>query len=48
MFECNLKNTYEIKMHNVITCINDNEVNNIAEYNLLPDILDTHKFTHKN
>ena len=28
-----------------MTCIHDNEVNNIAEYNLIHDILDLHKCT---
>ena len=38
-FECELKNAYGIEIQNGMTCIPDNEVNNIAELNLLHDIL---------
>ena len=30
-FECELKNTYNIEIQNYMTCIHDNEVNNITE-----------------
>ena len=30
-FEYELKNTYKIEIQNDMTCIHDNEVNNIAE-----------------
>ena len=31
VFECELKKTYNIEIHNDMTCINYNEVNNIAK-----------------
>ena len=41
------KNTYVIEIQNGIACIHDNKVNNIAEWNLLHDILNTPKRTKK-
>ena len=31
VFECELKNTYNIEIQNYMTCIHDNKVNNTAE-----------------
>ena len=36
---------YDIKIQNVMTCIHENEVNKVAEYNLLYDILNPPKRT---
>ena len=44
-FKFKLKNTYEIEIHNVITSINDNKLNNIAEFNLLHDLINPPKRT---
>ena len=43
VFECKIKNTYWIENQNDMNCIHDNKVNNIAEYNLLHDIINPHK-----
>ena len=40
---CELKNAYGIEIQNGMTCIPDNEVNNIAELNLLHDIINPPK-----
>ena len=45
MFEYKLENTYEIEIHNGMTCIHDNKVNNIAEFNPLHDIINPSKCT---
>ena len=44
-FECELKNTYGVENQNDMTRIHDNEVNKIAECNLLHDIISPHKRT---
>ena len=44
-FECQLKNTYGVENRNDIMCTHDNEVNNIAELNLLHDIINPNKRT---
>ena len=44
-FECKIKNTYEIEIQNGMACIHYNEVNNIAELNLLHDIINPPKIT---
>ena len=31
LFECELKKTYNIEIHNDMTCMHDNEVNNISK-----------------
>ena len=46
MFECKLENTYEIKIHNGMTCIHENKENKLAECNLLHDILNPPKGTN--
>ena len=43
VFECELKNTYDIEIQNDMTRIHDNKVNNISEWNLLHDILNPPK-----
>ena len=44
-FERELKIIYEIKRRNGMNHTHDNKVNNIAEYNLLNDILNPSKMT---
>ena len=43
MFEIELENIYELKSLNDINFIHDSEVNNIAECNLIHDILNLSK-----
>ena len=38
MFESELKNTYEIEIHNGMACIHLTKVNKLTECNLLHDI----------
>ena len=45
MFKSELKNIYNVKQWNGMTCINENEVNKIAELNLLYDIINPSKRT---
>ena len=45
MFECKQKNTYGNENQNDMTCIHDNEVNKIAELNILHDIINPLKCT---
>ena len=42
-----IKNKHDIESHNGMTRINDNEVKNIAECNLLYDIINPPKRTKK-
>ena len=44
-FKIELKNINDIKILNSMNSINDNEVNNIDEYNLLHNTLNTYKHT---
>ena len=44
-FLCKQKITYGIENQNDMTCIHDNEVNKIAEYNVLHDIINSPKLT---
>ena len=44
-FECKHENTYEVEIYNSMTRIHDNKLNNIAEFNLLHDIINTTKRT---
>ena len=46
-FLSELENTYDIEIQDGMTCIHDNEVNNIAECNLLHDIINPPKRTKK-
>ena len=41
------RNIYDIKNRNCITCMHENEVNKIAECNLLHDIINPSKFNKK-
>ena len=43
--KANSKNIYDIKRPNGIKCIHNNEVNDIAEQNLLHDIINPYKGT---
>ena len=43
--EWKIENKYDIEIQNGMTCVHDNEVNNIAECNLLHNILSPSKRT---
>ena len=45
VFESKLNYIYDIKIQNSMNCIHKNEVNNIAEFNLLHDIVNPSKCT---
>ena len=44
-FEIKLKNIYYIKRQNGMTCIHENNINKMSEFNLIHDILNPSKFT---
>ena len=44
-FESKIKNIYDIKMQNGITCMHENEVNKISKCNLPHDVLHSSKRT---
>ena len=46
-FESKLEDIYDIKIQNGMTCIHENEVNIMAQYNLLHDIINNSKRTKK-
>ena len=46
-FESEMENTYDIIIHNCMSCIHGNKVNKLAQCNLLHDILNHPKYTKK-
>ena len=45
VFECKIKNTYEIEIQNGMTCMHNKEVNNISQWDLLHDVINPPKRT---
>ena len=44
-FGSEIENTYDTEIHNGMTCIHENELNEIAECNLLHNIINPSKHT---
>ena len=44
-YERKPENIYDMNILNDMNCIHDNKVHNIDEWNLLPDILNSYKYT---